>query len=208
MSDSYLCRYTDLPSLIYLLSKQKVTLLDPRFWDDSNDSYYLSLYKRKKNIETVLALCFTQSSETYHHWKVFAGSSSGISIFFKRSTFLGALRKVNEIRFAEVDYRYLNNMRVKIPDIEELPFVKRHAFVDEKEFRIIYESSSKKLSTYDIPVPLTCISRIVLNPWIPTSLTGTIKHLLTSIKGCKDLKVYKSTLINNEEWKKIGEHAS
>jgi hypothetical protein len=45
MSGDYLRRYTDLTALIYLLRKRKLTLLDPSSWDDSNDSYYLTLYK-------------------------------------------------------------------------------------------------------------------------------------------------------------------
>ena len=61
-------RYTDSPALVYLLKEQKVTLLDPQSWDDSNDSYYLRLYRERKRLQSVLALCFTQASETYHHW--------------------------------------------------------------------------------------------------------------------------------------------
>ncbi len=53
MSGKYLRRYTDIPALIYLLSERKITLLDPQSWDDSNDSYYLSLYREKKNLKSV-----------------------------------------------------------------------------------------------------------------------------------------------------------
>jgi len=85
MSERHLRRYTNIPALIYLLRKRSITLLDPRSWTDSNDSYYLTLYRDKKSLKSVLALCFTEVNETYHHWSVFAAGSSGICIRFKRS---------------------------------------------------------------------------------------------------------------------------
>jgi hypothetical protein len=87
-----LSRYTDLPALLYLLDKKKITLLDPKSWDDSNDSYYLSQYKEKKKLKSVLALCFSQTAETYHHWRVFSSGPSGVCIVFDREQLLGALK--------------------------------------------------------------------------------------------------------------------
>jgi hypothetical protein len=65
MSDTHFRRYTDLPSLIQILTNRKITLLDPATWDDKNDSFFLSTYKEKKKLKSVLALCFTSASETY-----------------------------------------------------------------------------------------------------------------------------------------------
>ena len=48
-------RYTNIPALIYLLTARKITLLDPASWDDKNDLHFLSLYREKKSLETVLA---------------------------------------------------------------------------------------------------------------------------------------------------------
>ena len=48
-SKKYLRRYTDLTALIYLLRNGKITLLDPETWDDSNDSHYLAVYKKRRN---------------------------------------------------------------------------------------------------------------------------------------------------------------
>ena len=75
MSKEFLRRYTDVPALIYFLRERKITLLDPQSWDDSNDSHYLTLYREKNRLRSVLALCFTQTSETYHHWRVFSGGT-------------------------------------------------------------------------------------------------------------------------------------
>src|SRR5713226_2636906 len=91
----FLRRYTDLPGLVYLLRKQCITLVDPQSWDDTNDSYYLTLYREKQQLASVLALCFTQVTDTYHHWRVFAAGASGVCISFRRKELLGA---VNEYR--------------------------------------------------------------------------------------------------------------
>ena len=53
-STTYLRRYTDLPALLHLLTEQKLTLFDPKTWDDKNDAFYISLYKEKKKLKTVL----------------------------------------------------------------------------------------------------------------------------------------------------------
>jgi hypothetical protein len=78
------------------LKEKKITLLDPRSWDDSNDSYYLKLYQEKKGLQSVLALCFTRASETYHHWRIFADGSSGVCISFRRDKLLDAVKGEQE----------------------------------------------------------------------------------------------------------------
>ena len=74
-SNNLLRRYTDVTSLIHIRRRRKITLLDPTTWEDKNDSKFLSIYKDKNNLKTVLALCFTDAPETSHHWKVFSPGS-------------------------------------------------------------------------------------------------------------------------------------
>ncbi len=204
-SNRYLSRYTDLPALIYLLSEQKITLLDPRSWDDSNDSHYLSVYRQKGRLKSLLALCFTQAGETYHHWRVFAGSSSGVCIRFKRAELVKGLRKHEGIRIEGVEYLTLGKIRDKSPQPDHLPFVKRWAFKDEHELRVIYESRTDKLTKLDIPVSLSWVSKIILSPWLPEDLTAPVKRLLTSAAGGRKLTITRSSIVSNEEWKGIGE---
>jgi hypothetical protein len=78
-----------------------------------------------------------------------------------------------------------------------LPFLKRSAYEDERQFRIIYESSTGKESTLDIAIPLACIERITLSPWIPSALSDHVKSTIKEIEGCNSMKVYRSTLISN-----------
>jgi len=208
MGQYRLRRYTDIPSLIYLLTERRITLLDPQSWDDKNDSYYLRLYREKKNLKTVLAICFTQASETYHHWRVFAQGSSGACISFKRTElFKAALKQEPDLRMRTVEYLTLAKIRHKVLATEELPFLKRYPFQDEEEFRVVYESTKKTISTLDIPIPLPCIYKVTLSPWLPKALSEHLKSSLRSIPGCEKLRIRRSTLISNEEWKRLGDHA-
>ena len=79
----FLRRYTNMTTLIYMLKEKKITLLNPEKWDDKNDAYYMSLYKKKGSLKSILALCFTQVPERYHHWRVFAGGPDGVCVRFE-----------------------------------------------------------------------------------------------------------------------------
>ena len=204
----YLRRYTNLPALIYLLSKKRITLLDPRSWDDSNDSHYLAVYREKAQLETVLALCFTESGETYHHWRVFANGSAGACICFKKSELLKAITGQMGVRTGLVRYLTLKEVKSKKRlRIRELPFLKRYAFEHEMEFRVIYETEKRRLPKLDIRLPLSCIDRIILSPWLHPSLSGDVKRMLKTIPGCNQLEIYRSTLIANATWKNFAEKA-
>lgn len=200
-------RYTDLPSLAYLLREQCITLVDPQFWDDTNDSYFLSLYREKQRLASVLALCFTQVTETYHHWRVFASGASGVCISFHREEFLKAVNRYGGVKARSVRYLKINQLEDKRLAVSALPFLKRHPFEHENEVRLLYESRTRKQQTIDIPIPLSCVDRITLSPWLHKNLSLPIKKLLWSIPECNDLKIVRSTLIGNDEWKQAGEAA-
>lgn len=205
MTSKYLRRYTDLPALIYLLNERKLTLLDPQSWDDSNDSHYLGLYREKRNLKSLLAVCFTQVDETYHHWRVFAPGPGGVCIRFIREKLLKAVKPRSDLRTRRVKYLKLAELRAEILKVRDLPFLKRYAFEHENEFRMIYESRAKRLLKVDIDIPLSSIDRITLSPWIDRDLSYHVKTLIRSIQGCSGLSIMRSTLIGNEEWKNLGE---
>ena len=208
MSNEYLRRYTDLPALIYLLVERKLTLLDPQSWDDRNDSHYLSVYRDRKGLKSILAVCFTQADETYHHWRVFAPGSGGVCIKFIRAKLLSAIKTQPGIRTGPVRYLRLSELRDLTPKVRSLPFLKRYAYSHESEFRAIYESPTKRVPKLDIDISLSSIDRITLSPWTHPSVSNHVKATIRAIPGCSGLRVVRSTLIGNEEWKNLGENSA
>lgn len=205
---AYLRRYTHLPALIRLLQTKSLTLLDPNTWDDSNDTFYISEYKRRKKFKSVLALCLSGAEESYHYWKVFAGHPSGVCVKLRQGVLLKTLRAIPGVTTGVLDYRPMTAARKKALSLDEFPFVKRHAYVDEKEVRVLWESASESRTSLEIPIPSSCIGRITLSPWLPTSLATATKSLLRSIDGCSHLEVVRSTIIASEEWKNIARNTA
>jgi hypothetical protein len=207
VDETFYYRYTDLPSLIHILSNQSLTLLDPRTWDDKNDSRFIDLYREKKNLASVLALCFSQSSETYHHWRIFAPSSSGIYLMFNAEKITKAVSHIAGLKIKPVDYLTIRDFRSNNAEVDRLPFIKRFPFKPENEVRMLWESDIEERSSLQVPIPLSVISRITLSPWLHSSLVDGVKRTIKSIPGCSRIKVYKSTLISNDDWIKHGESA-
>ena len=126
---------------------------------------------------------------------------------FRRAELLAAVKRHSGVRVGRVKYLRLRDMRSAAPRIRDLPFLKRWAFQHESEFRLIYESETKKLPCLDLPISLACFERITLSPWLHESLSSHLKRTLKSIPGCRDLEIVRSTLISNEEWQRHGESA-
>ena len=204
-SPKVLRRYTDIPALIYLLTKKKITFLDPQNWDDKNDSFYIAEYGRAKGLRSVLAICFSQSPETYHHWRVFGGGSSGVCIQFDQTKLLTCLSKNPKIICRQVEYLRLQTIRkgTKQLDVTSLPFVKRWSFQPEQEYRAILECPSLERAL-DVDLPLNCIDRIIFNPWLTPTLFDTLRETVLSIRECSGLQIDRTSLIDSEEWKQFG----
>jgi hypothetical protein len=207
-SPSYLRRYTDLPALLSMLDSKQITLLDPKSWDDLNDSYFMTLYKERKELKTVLALCFSQVPETYHHWHVFSKGPAGVCIVFDRVNLLNALNKQVGITASSVKYLTLKQAEEHSFLVQELPFLKRSGFKPEGEFRVIYGSEDAEQAYLNVPIELNCIRSISLSPWINVNLSKSTIKTIKAIQDCEKLRVSRSTLISNEQWKKFGRNAT
>lgn len=200
-------RYTNLASAIHILDQKAITLLSPTLWDDRNDAYFLNQYKDRKSLKTLLALCFAETLETYHHWRVFAPGLDGVCIEFDKDRLLAAFRHADNVLCRPVQYRQIPDVAKRPPAVDDLPFLKRFPYRDEKEFRIIHSDQAELREYRSFPVKLHCISRITLSPWMPGPLIASVKSALHGIEGCANLKVYRSTLIDNEKWKKAANPA-
>jgi hypothetical protein len=191
-----------------MLRTRNITLLNPATWDDTNDSYFMSEYKRLKDAKSVLALCFAESEESYHHWRIFSSGSDGVRIEFDKPALLGPLKSDCNVRAELVKYTKLEDLqRKQAIACDELPFLKRWPYGDEREFRVVYTNLSDSVAAKDYPIALSSIRRITLSPWMPKALSASVKSTLRSIDGCSRIKVFQSTLVSNELWKKFTEKA-
>ena len=87
-----------------------------------------------------------------------------------------------------------------------MPYVKRLPYKDEKEFRIIYESMDEDVNYKHINIELDCIERITLSPWVPEPLIDPLKKTIKGISKSNNIKVWKTTLLSNDNWKEIGKN--
>jgi hypothetical protein len=209
MTSTTFRRYTNLAAAIHLLQKRKITLLDPTTWDDRNDAYFMSEYKRRANLASVLALCFAEKNETYHHWRVFSHGSDGVCIEFDKEGLLGAFNHDGSVRHGVMKYILLKQAnRMADFDIEQLPFLKRWPYGDEAEYRAVYVDRNFPKPFHDVPISLGHIKSITLSPWLPAPLAESVKGTLKAIYGCSRIRIHQSTLIENPDWKKLAGRAA
>jgi hypothetical protein len=195
-------RYTSLPSALHVLAHKQITLLNPSLWDDRNDAFYMRQYKERKKLKTILALCFAETDETYHHWRVFTHGADGVCIVFKRDELLQAFEGLDGISKKKVDYKKISDLKTFHPPIKQLPFLKRHPYRDEEEYRIVFESKDEEVEVKPFRIDLSCIERITLSPWLSAALANAVRTAIRLADGCNDMRVYQSTLLENDKWKK------
>ncbi|MCX7900371.1 MAG: hypothetical protein N2444_09885 [Methylocystis sp.] len=202
-------RYTNIQSLLHLSQEKRLARLDPSSWDDKNDVFFMEAFHRRAGYGRLFALCFTQSLETYHHWRVFAPGPDGARISFYRKKLLSQIKRAgaDQCRFKmrAVRCRLLRDVGRRPIRIKDLPFTKRSAFFDEREFCILCSSDAERdarASAKLSPLTLDCVERVTLSPWLPSGLFEPIKKTLKSIDGCAALKIYRTTLRENDAWKR------
>ncbi|RWQ79837.1 MAG: DUF2971 domain-containing protein [Mesorhizobium sp.] len=204
MTERTLRRYTNLASALHTLHNRCLTLLSPDTWDDRNDSYFMSEYKRIKDVKTVLAICIADREETYHHWQVFSRGADGVCIEFDREKLLAAFDNAEGVTHRYVNYELVANANsMQEVDLEILPFTKRWPYGDEKEYRAVYVNADVEMPAFPVPIALSAIKRITLSPWLAPALAEPVKKTLKSIPGCSGLRTYRSTLIDNKPWQKL-----
>ena len=139
---------------------------------------------------------------------MFAPGAGGVCIAFDHHELVKTFKARRGVRIGAVEYLKIGELRGKRVNVSKLPFLKRYAYAHESEFRLLYESKRVEAKTLDVSIPLSCIRRVTLSPWISGSLVDALKETLKSIPGCEGAKIYRSTLIGNEEWKKLGSNAA
>jgi hypothetical protein len=195
-------RYTSLPVALDILVRRQVALLSPETWEDKNDAFYLKRYRKKKNLGMLVAICFTSRGETFHHWKVFSNGLSGVCIEFDKNLLLKSFPNSKGFRCEPIDYKLIQTVTKSRPAVERWAFLKRKAFKDEGEFRIIYEDRKAHDLIKHVDIDLDTIRKVTLSPWLPDEVAESVRALVNTIKGCESIPVNRSSLIDNSRWKR------
>lgn len=201
-------RYTNISAAIHLLQTQRITLLNPASWDDKNDAHFMAEYKRLRGVETVLAICFAATGETYHHWRVFSHGADGVCISFDRKRLLGAFKAQAGITMGKMSYERVETV-ASWPELKvaQLPFLKRKPYEPEREYRVVYENKAEQIELFDLPIQLTWINTITLSPWMPPAFQLAVTTTLKAIKGCEDIEIVRSTLVGRGSWQALAARA-
>jgi hypothetical protein len=198
-------RYTDFPAAMRILRHRQITLLSPSTWDDQNDRNMMEAFQRSNRSKCVLALCFAQSKETYHHWKIYAGTSNGVCIKFDKAKLFAAVVQQGVVADV-VNYETIPNIVFNIqPPPHKLPFLKRSAYSDERELRLVWQSATECLSYKDFDIPIDAITEITINPWAPLPLAEEMKLCLKSLPDCSEIAIFKSQLIDHGAWRQLAD---
>lgn len=192
-------RYTTLPVLLDLLMRKKIVLLDPSTWEDRNDAQIILEYKRRKGISNLFAICFGIGDETIHHWKAYADGVSGCCIEFDEKKLLKCFNGIPEIRIGDVVYKKISEIKNNTIAVNDIPFIKRHAYRCESEFRILWEGETQ-LPAIEIDIDLNSINKITLSQKMPKPIHSSIKELLKSEIKNPSSRINSSTLYENDVW--------
>lgn len=202
--DKFVRRYTTLSSALDTLVRQRLVLLSPAKWDDTNDVEFMELYRAHAEAKSVLALCCAMASETYHHWRVFTQGMEGVCIEFEKAALENAVRGHGVVA-GPVEYLRVRDLEALTQaDAHRLPFVKREGYSDEREWRIVATCKDEPKLTLPIGIDLGSITRLVLNPWMPPVLADNLRAIIRGLPGCAKLKIEASALTNSDRWKAAG----
>jgi hypothetical protein len=191
-------RYTTLADLLHILSTKKLTLLSPITWTDRNDAYLIDEYRQKKELKSVLALCLTKTSNTYHHWKIFGDGMSGICIDFHSDIFSKWANSIPNARLEEIKYIKVED-RPKV-ELSKLPFRKRIAFRHEREIRLILDERYIELKFKAFDFDYSMIKSIITSPWLPSDMFKSVQEAIICVSknALSKKQIKNSTMLANE----------
>lgn len=196
-------RYTSLSVLIDMVQRQSISFMNPAFWDDRNDAFSLERFRQVEAHGSVLALCLTGAEETYHHWKVFSPGLEGVCIWFDRTALIESLEDgPDELLHGDVTYHTIADLKSMSPSSDRIPFLKRIQFADEREYRFLMTEEESHLDRCEQRLDLSLVKRVTLSPWMPVSIADSIKAMIAGLPN-HSIKVYRSTLVENRDWKSV-----
>lgn len=189
-------RFTTIDSLFQIIRTKKIRLSNPKYWDDKNDSGFIDLYRQKKNLKKVLALCFTDDTETIYHWTAFSNPGNSCCIDIYGEQLLSLIDGKKGFRYGKVNYIRIKDLNKELTKIDDIPFSKRYPYRNESEFRIIYDSEYPISNKY-IAIELSLIKKITIDQRLNNDVYKLIKNELVNEYG---IQVNRSTIFENKTW--------
>ena len=157
----------------------------------------------------MLALCMTATRERSHHWTHFAPGTTGVCVEFDGPGLSQWAGDISRMQCRSVTYRTIKAMETTCPQRPTLPFLKRYAYVDEQEFRLLYGDDAVGPDEKWFELDLQLIQRITINPWLEENDANEVrKRINARLKRLKsDIRVQRSLLLENKRWKQLATRA-
>ena len=204
-------KYTKLQYLIDFIKTGKFALTDPLSWEDKNDVRFLEFFQNKKQLERMSASCFTRTAETFHHWKIYAEQNKGpgVRISFDKKRFVECLNE--DFLYKEIKYIRINGENyLSGYVVDDLPFIKRYPYRDEREYRDISPKPIFQKRLHKVNIDVSVISGIRISPWMERNEAVRVKEDLNSKLQEKWHKIknriFQSTMLKNDKWIELGQN--
>lgn len=169
----WLKKYTKLEYLNSILGECALHLGDPTTWDDKNDAFAFSQYSKAKGHAGVRATCLTASSDRFHFWHIFGAREEGVCLWFDRKLLMDSFE--NEAHLTVQAVNYCRECELEGKKVDELPFLKRMQYSDEREWRVVrYASESGRVPSSRLEFPPNALRKIYLNAWGSPSRGSTL----------------------------------
>lgn len=186
------------------IETQTLSLRPPAKWDDHNDSFGIEHYKTITNMKSVYVSCMTMSSETHHHWNMFA-KNDGVCICINRQKLEEHLKNKEGLSFGEVNYLRIKEIPKHLENrADRLPFIKRINFADEREYRVVFATDKyvpvDKSCGYPIEFRSELISGIKFSPDACEAKITEFKGWLSRYDSCTHITASKSRLTDSIRW--------
>ena len=136
----------------------------------------------------------------------------GVQIRFNPLAFTSWVHTLPMRDFERVEYLHVDDFAGAASDLARLPFLKRMAFHDEDEIRLIVEDfENEGLLASPLRFDLTLIDEIKLSPWLAEPLVETVKQTLADAysgpkNGWERIKVGRTSLLANPTVMSAGSH--
>jgi hypothetical protein len=193
-------RYTSTLAALDTLMNRRIAFLSPSTWADRNDRDLMASFAASTPGTSVFTYCMAEGNETAHHWQVFADRGFGACIVFDKGRLIEAVSTDPTVRHGAVEYVNWRNLHLARPS-NRLPFIKRQVYRGEREYRLIATPDAKHRGpSYEVPIPLNCITSICVSGEVPTAHFETFKRVVRAIPECKSLRLRHSGLLQNPRW--------